>query len=157
VDGRPIGGLIDQNAVDRRSTLKSSRSVDDVARSHSLSLERARAERHQGFARRDRDANSKVLPLLARPVPDRQRGADSPLWIVLVGDRGAEQCHDRIADEFLDRPAVPFELAAKMAMVWRKECPNVLRVHSLGSAGESDEVRKEHGDDLPLLTADLGC
>ena len=52
---------------------------------------------------------------LGTRVEGRQRGlhvrggADRPQRVVLVADRQPEDGHDRIADELLDRPAVPLE------------------------------------------------
>jgi hypothetical protein len=50
--------------------------------------------------------------LVANPVANRQRGADRSLRIVLVRRRRAEEGHDRVTDEFLDRAAVALEVAA---------------------------------------------
>ena len=57
---------------------------------------------------------------LGERVADRERRAHRPLGIVLVRDRRAEDGHDGVADELLDRAAVPLELAADRRVVRRR-------------------------------------
>jgi hypothetical protein len=72
-----------------------------------------------------------------------------------VRDRSAEQSHDRVADELLDRAAVPLELAPQAGVVRREKGAYILRVEPLGATCEADEVGEEHGQDLSLF-AGLG-
>ena len=107
-------------------------------------------ERDQRLAGRDPDADLE-LALLGERVANRERRADRALGIVLVRDRGAEDGHDRVADELLDRAAEALELGANACVVGLEQPPHVLRVHALGARGEADEVAEEAGDDLALL------
>ena len=111
---------------------------------------RPRAEQHERLAGVDGDPHLEVV-LLPRPVADRERRADGALGIVLVRDRRAEEGHHRVADELLDRAAVPLELAAEPLAVRREQRAHVLRVELLGPRREADEVGEEDRDDLPLL------
>ena len=64
-----------------------------------------------------RDPDPKLEPLLEREVADRERRAHGALGVVLVGRRRAEERHDRVADELLDRAAVSLELGADALVI----------------------------------------
>ena len=102
-----------------------------------------------------RDSHLQVA-LFDDPVPDRERGANGPLGIVLVRGRRAEERHHRVADELLDRPAAPLELGAQPRVVRLEHGAHVLGVELLGPRGEADEVGEEDGHDLALLPRRLG-
>ena len=112
--------------------------VDDVAGRHSLSAAGVGPEHDQRLAGVDADAHVQVEAglLLVQPVDrgaDRERRADRPLGIVLVGHRRAEERHDGVADELLDRPAVVLELVAQERVVRRQGAADVLDVHAARS------------------------
>ncbi len=153
--GGAIRRLVDEDAVHGRGALKPCRGIDDVAGGHALAFARPSAERNEGFARRDGDPELKIL-LLLHPVADRERGADRALGIVLVGDRSAEERHDRVPDELLDGAAVPLELAAQVRVVGLEHGAHILGIHLLGPARESDEVCEQHRHDLALLASIAG-
>ena len=71
--------------------------------------------------------------------------------VVLMGHRRAEDADDGVADELLDRPAAPLELAAEPVVVRGEDRADVLGVEPLGARRRPDEVGEDHGDDLPLL------
>ena len=66
-------------------------------------------------------------------VADRERRPDRALGVVLVRGRGAEERHDRVADELLDGAAVSLELGANALVVGAEERLDVLRIHRLGA------------------------
>jgi hypothetical protein len=68
-----------------------------------------------------------------------------------VGNRGTEQRHHRVTNEFLDRTAEPFKLTAQANVIGREDSPNVLRIHQLSPRRETNEIGKQNSDDLPLL------
>src|SRR5262245_7201887 len=107
-----MGCLVDEDAVHGRGGLQARSRVHHVAGSHTLPLGWARAARDQGLPGRDADPYLE-LALLADPVSDREGCADGTLGIVLVRGRGAEESHDGVADEFLDRPTASLELHAQ--------------------------------------------
>ena len=113
---RPVGRLVDENSVHRRSRLEPRGRVDDVARGHPLSLARPGAEPYERLAGRDGDPELELL-LFDDPVADREGRADGALGVVLVRGGSAEQRHHGVADELLDRSAVAFELGAKLRLV----------------------------------------
>jgi hypothetical protein len=78
-------------------------------------------------------------------------GADGALRIVLVRDGGPEDRHDRVADEFLHRPAEALDLRPQAPVVRRKHGAHVLRVELLRASGKADEIGEEDRDDLPLF------
>jgi hypothetical protein len=59
-------------------------------------------------------------------LSDGQGGPDGPLRVVLAGDRGAEQGHDGVPDELLDRAAVAFQLPAQAGIVGSQDPADVL-------------------------------
>ena len=103
-------------------------------------------EPYEHLTRRDSDAELELV--LDRELADGESGADGSLGIVLVGDGSAEQRHDRVADELLDRASVALQLGAKASVVRAEERLHVLRVHRLRLRREPDEVAEEDGDDL---------
>ena len=125
--------------------------VDNVARGHALAGVRARVERDQRLARRDPDAELEAF--VDCEVADRERCAHRPLGIVLVCGRRAEERHDGVADELLDRPAVALELVPDACVVRAKDRLDVLGVERLRPRGEADEVAEDHGDDLALAAS----
>ena len=98
--GRALGRLADEDGRRRRRALEPARRVDHVAGDHPLA---GRAEGDRRLAGQDPDPD--LDPWAERPdrVDEVQPGADRPLGVVLVGDRGAPQRHHRVADELLDR------------------------------------------------------
>ena len=132
--GRPLSLLADEHPVDRRRRLQARPGVDDVAGGHPLAGLRASSEPHERLAGVDADPHLELVAL-ARPVADRERGADSALGVVLVRGRRAEDGHHRIADELLDGAAVALELAADAGVVAAELGLDVLGVHPLGARG----------------------
>ena len=146
-----VGLLADQHTVERRRRLQAGRRIDDVAGCHRLTLTRPGGEGDQSLSGVDGDPNLQLVPLLHRPVANCECCANPALGIVLVRHRCTEQCHDRIADEFLDRSSEALELAPHVRVVRAEQCLHILRVETLRACREPDEVDEEHGDDLPLL------
>jgi hypothetical protein len=92
-----------------------------------------------------------LVQLLDR-VEDAKPGAHRALGVVLVRDRGAEDGHDRVADELLHRAAVPLDLLLHALVVRPKRRAHVLRVSAIGAVREAHEVDEEDRDDLALLS-----
>jgi hypothetical protein len=84
-------------------------------------------------------------------LPDRQRGPDGALGVVLVRDGRAEDRHHRVAHKLRDRAAVPLEDRAQVGVVRLQEPLHVLGIHPLGARREPHEVGEQHRDDLALL------
>src|SRR5204863_2872787 len=78
-------------------------------------------------------------------------GSHRAIPIAFVRDRRAEDGHHRIADDLLDRAAVPLELVAQAGMIERKQPAHVLWIELLCLRGESNEVDEDDGDDLSFL------
>jgi hypothetical protein len=91
------------------------------------------------------------LVQLADRLDDPQPGPNGPLGIVLVSNRRAEDRHHCVADELLDRAAVPFELMPQTRVVRADTCANILGVGCFGGGGEADQVAEEDRHDLALL------
>ena len=88
--------------------------------------------------------------MLDCPVADGERGPNGALGVVLVRDRRAEERHDRVADELLDRAAEALELRAQALVVRAEQRLDVLGIELLGARREADEVAEDDGDDFTL-------
>ena len=147
--GRAVRALADKHAVDGGRRLHARSRVHDVARNESLTVGRARVERHERLAGVHGDPP--VEPILDERIAHGERRAHRTFGVVLVRGRGAEHGHHRIADELLDRAAVPLELVAHAHVIRLKACSDVLRVGRLRTGRVPDEVDEDDADDLPLL------
>ncbi len=67
-------------------------------------------------------------------------------------DRGAEESHHGVADEFLDRSAETLELGAHSGVVRSEHAANLFRIEPFRTGREADEIRKEDADRLSLLS-----
>jgi hypothetical protein len=143
--------LADEDAVDGGGHLQAGGRVDDIAHGHRRPFRCEGVKRDKRFAGRDGDPHPLRPALLGEPIPDGERRADRSLGVVLVGDRGAKQRHDGVADEFLDPAAEALELGPNVRIVRREEGEDVLGVELLGGRRAIDKVGEEDGDDLPLL------
>ena len=109
VAGGAVRAFADENAVHGGSRLQPGRRVDDVSGCHALPGARPRVKGDECLARVDGNPNLKLGVLVPNRVPDRKRSPNRPLGVVLVGNRRAENGHDRVADELLDRPTTPLQ------------------------------------------------
>ena len=95
-------------------------------------------------------------------VQGRQRdlhvggGAHGPERVVLVDDRDAEDGHDRVADELLDRSAVALEDRAHRVEPAAHDRAERLRVEVLAEPGRAGDVGEHDGDDLARLARRFG-
>ena len=118
--------------------------VDDVARRDPLAPLRPRSQGDDRLSRSHGSAHRQIeVPLLVQllnRVEDSQARPHGPLRIVLVCDRGAEDGHDRVADELLDSSAEALDLDLQPFVVRPERRADVLRVRPVGAAREADEV-----------------
>ena len=82
---------------------------------------------------------------------DIQARADGPQRVVLVGGGNAEDADHRIADELLDHPAVPLDLAARHGCVAGEHAIHVFGIGRLRDGGEADQIAEQGGDDPAFL------
>ena len=99
------------------------------------------------------DTDAPLDAELRERLPHLHRRAAGAEGVVLVYGRHAEDGHDRVADELLDRAAVALD-----DRLHALEVPSEQRLHRLGISRlaerrRSDDVAEEHGDDLPMHTA----
>ena len=154
-----VGLLADEDRVHRRRRLEPRGGVDHVAGDHSFAVPGLGPQRDDRLAGVDRDPDLEVEPFhgvqVADPVPDPEGRPHRPLGVVAVGDRGAEDAHDGVADELLHRAPERLDLVAKACVVRRQDRADVLGVELLGPRREADEVGEKDGDDAPLLARAL--
>ena len=78
--------------------------------------------------------------------------AHGPEGVVLVHCGHAEDGHDLVADELLDRAAVRLDRGLHLLEVPRHHLPQRLRVDPLGQPGRVHHVAEQHRHRLPQLT-----
>ncbi len=100
----------DERLARRRGLLEASGDVDRVAGDERLTL-----AADDDLARVD--ADPRLEPVLRDRRAHLRRSADRAQRVVLVRDGDPEDRHDRVADELLDRPAVPLDDRAQVLEV----------------------------------------
>ena len=140
--------LPDQDLAGLRGLLEPRRDVDGVARDERVALA------GHDLARVHADP---------RPQPDRRdgrpqldRGANRPERVVLVRLRDAEDRHHGVADELLDRAAVPLEDRPRILEVAAHRRPHGLGVEALPERGRARQVAEDDRDGLPDLAGRFG-
>ena len=84
--------------------------------------------------------------LFVQPVqrlPQLGGSPDRTERIVLPDPGNAEHGHDRVSDEFLDRPAVPLDHRAHRLVVASEHGLEPLRVEQLAELGGPDDVGEQ--------------
>ena len=79
-----------------------------------------------------------------------QRRAHGPFRVVLAGGRRAPDGHHRVADELLDRAAIPLDDLAGHVEVAAEELADGLRVAVVGEGREANEVGEQDTDEAAL-------
>ena len=147
--------VADDDRADRRRRLEARGRVDDVAGGDSLPLFGTGVEGNDRLARRDGATHGELQFVLLVQVLDRvedlQRGAHGAIRIVLVRGRRAEDGHDRVADELLDRAAEVLDLLFHARVIRTERRAHILGIGAIGARGEADEVDEQDRDDLSLL------
>ena len=85
------------------------------------------------------------------PPLHRERRVERTLRVILLCRGRTEGCHDRVADELLDRPAGVVDLGRHRVVEAVEEGARALRVLRVRELGRADEVGEENGRELPLL------
>ena len=121
--------------------------VDEVARHHAL----VRGTDGDGrLAGQDAGSGLDRRSERAYRLDELEGCPDSPFGVVLLCRRSAPDCHNRIADELLDRPAIAADDVRGQLEVARQGLTNLLGVAFLGERGEPDEVGEEDGHEAAL-------
>ncbi len=145
---RPIGSVVDEHRARRSCALQTGRGVDEVT-GHALTGRGIQEDR--GFARGHSDPNCDVGDPCTPPehphlVGEIERGAHRPLCVVLVGDRRSPHAHDRVADELVDRSAVPADHISCGGEEGREEVTHLLGVAGLRHRRIPNHVGEQHRD-----------
>jgi len=91
---------------------------------------------------------------LVHAVEDCESRAYCTLGVVTVRHGRAEDGHDGVARELLERAAVLLDQLSGPTVVQRQGIANVLGIRAVGARREADEVDEEDGNELSLLA---GC
>jgi len=81
---------------------------------------------------------------------DAQGGHDGSARVILVGERGAEQRHETVAQKLVDRPFVAMDLSQRQLEEPVQEAVHRLGSEPLGQRCGAGQVAKEDGDLLAL-------
>jgi hypothetical protein len=87
---------------------------------------------------------------LLEPALDPDRRHDRPARVILVGDRRAEQRHEPVAKELIDRPFVLVHLGERQLEEPVQEAVHRLGPQLLGHWSRVRNVAEEHCHLLPL-------
>jgi hypothetical protein len=151
---REAAGLLsDQDLAGPGRLLETRSDVDDVARSQPLLGSRDDFARIDARAELQGDAVV-ALELAVQGLQLRVqlcRRAKRAQRVVLVQGRHAEDGHDGVADELLDRASVVLDCAPGALEVARHHPAERLGVELLAQRGRARHVRKENGDRLADL------
>jgi hypothetical protein len=96
------------------------------------------------------DTDPPLDPQLRERVAHLDRRAAGAQRVVLVSGRHAEDGHHGVADELLDRAAMPLDDRFHPLEVAREQCPQRLGVGRLAERRRADHVAEEDRDDLPV-------
>jgi hypothetical protein len=135
--------LAEQNLAGRGRLLEPRRDVHGVARDERV------ARRRDDVAAVDADPHVEPEPLDAGAEVDCR--PNGPQGVVLVQLRNAEDGHDGVADELLDRSAVALERPSRRIEVALLQQSNGLGVETFRPARVAHHVAEEDGDDLAYL------
>ena len=127
--GPDVRLLADEHRSDRRRGLKTGRGVDHVPGDEGLPALGAGVQGDDRLARVH--GHAQLEPFVLGPVAHGERGANRAFRVVPVRHGGAEDAHDRVANELLDLSAVALELAADALVVRDEERADVLGVELL--------------------------
>ena len=117
----------------------------------------------ENLARVDADAEceaSEITRVLVRAALHLERSSHGSLWIVLMGDRGAEDRHERVADHLVNGTAVALDDLAQLRHAGIDQRAQVLRVGRLREVGEARDVRENDRGQASLLAGEWpggGC
>ena len=146
--------LADEDLACARRLLEALRDVDRVARDEHLST-CAVARDYLAAVDADADADAylqfalELLIQLGQRLTQLGRGAHRPQRVVLVQLGDAEDGHDGIADELLDRAAVPLEHERHLLEEAGHHAAQRLRVEPLTERRRIRDVREQDGDRAP--------
>jgi hypothetical protein len=159
---RAIRLFADRNTVHRRRALDASGRVDNVARHDPLPLLGSRADGDDRLARVNPHPHLQLkigtgLIQIRDRFQDCEPRPHRPLGVVLVRHRSAAHGHDRVADELLDRAAVPLDLLPHTRVVRTDSRAHVLWVLLFRGGGEADQVAEQDAHELPLLARRRRC
>jgi hypothetical protein len=145
--GERDGALAGEHLPRRCGLLESRRDVDRVAGDERAARARL-ADDHLSGVHADANAE-RASEDVGYPPPQRQRGMERPLGVVLVRSGGAEHRHDGVARELLQRAARELDLGRERVVEALEKHPRALGI-LLAEAGRVDEVGEQRGGELPL-------
>ena len=158
VTRRPVCVGADDDPARRRRRLQTRRRIDDVACREGAAGARV-LHGDDGVAgvhgRARREVEPALFVHLVDPFEHAQTCANSPLGVVTVRDRRAEDGHHRVADEFLDDAAVLLDAALGLAVVKRKDVTDVLWVGLVRARVRRESRRDRRGDGVQSADADV--
>ena len=148
--------LTDEDRPPLGCLLQARGDVDRVAGDEHLPARLARRDHLAGI---EADADLELPARVTAEVPAREPlehpsgGPHGAHCIVLSCGGHAEDGHDRVAGELLDRCGLRAQLLRHRREEIGHQGPDVLGVHCLGALGRADDVGEQDGDELQHL----GC
>ena len=144
--GEQPGRLVDPDLAGLGYPLDPGRGVDSVTGHHAF-VGCADGDRHLAGDDADPDGQAGQADVLTQgrhAVDQLEPGTNRPLGVVLVCGGHAPHRHHRVADELLDRAAVPRDDLTTLLEVAGQQLTDLLLVAVLREGGEPDEVAEHH-------------
>jgi len=147
----------DEDLAGLRQVLEAGRHVDGVAQQAGIGGSRCAGARHddpgrdpgvhgQGTTNLRCDARAQLVD----GGMDLQHRPHGPLGVVLVGDRVAENGHDRVAEQLVDPAAVAFDDRGGRGEDLAHHRLDVLGIELLRHGSEPGQIAEEYGDLAPF-------
>ena len=148
-----MGGGPHHDLTGSGELLQPLRGVDDVAHHGGVAAGAHRADQHLAGVHADPHLHpdAEVGRERGERLVHAQRGPHRPLGVVLVGDRGAEQRDDLVADDLVEVAAEVDDVDDEGVEAGVDESLHVLRVAGRRECGEADEIGHEHGHEAALV------
>ena len=149
----------DEHAARRGERLQPGGGVDDIPHRRVVGAGED-ADQHLAGVDADAHLDRRVGTGLGDERGERalhpQGGPHGPLGVVLVGNRGAEQGDDGVAEQLVDAPAEALDVGDEALEARLDEALDPLRIEVLGQRRVADQIGEQHGDDAPLLQRAVG-
>jgi hypothetical protein len=155
--GGEIRGLAHEDLARLRGRLQPLRRVHHVAHGRVVAAGPQPADQHLAGVQPDPEPNveAQVRPGRRHRAVQLQRGAHGALGIVLVGDRGAEQGEDGIADDLVDPAAEGLDVRDQTLEAPVDQPFHLFGITSLGHRREAHEIGEQDGHDPALVPPQL--
>ena len=152
---RVVGGGTDYDGAGFRRRLKAARDVHHVAHRRVVATGAHRANEYLAGVDADPEPQRQtgVVGNRRHRSLHRQRTPHGALSVVFVGDRGAEQSHQRVAHDFVDAAPMVGDVAGQTGKTRVHEVLDLLGIPRLRHGGKTHDIGKNHCNYSSFVTS----